>query len=149
MIITKKTAGKRKNNSTDYGYTLQELQAAGIKFKNDTEIESAEKAAAEKAGAFYSEKSIYVLKNGKTVFFLSFRAGEVLQEFEAVSKKAKDFKKIYVATYGALTKSDGVKWSIGKIMNLILSFFEAARLESVANKALRKITARLESIASV
>lgn len=138
MIITKKTAGKRLANSSDYDYTLQELQAAGIKYKCFSDTEE-EKAAIKGAAASYTEKSLHVLKHGKVVFFLAFRAGEALQEFEAASKKAAAFKNIYVANYGSLTKSDGVRWSIGKIMNLILSFFEAARLESVANKALRKM----------
>lgn len=138
MLIVKKTAGNKKAWYNDYQYAIQELKAAGIKFKTyaiNTDGKKAEIGKAEKGASYY----ITVLKRGYDVFYLSFHDNErTVSSFEAWGKKPESFKKLYVANYGALVKKNGWQWSIGKIMGLILSYFEAARLESEANKMTRK-----------
>lgn len=137
MIITKKTAGKRKPQHNDIQYTLQELQAAGIEYNGSAFNMDGQTVAIEKAGQGASV-TIQVFKSRKIVFALAFNGKRELQEFKAVGKRPESFKRVYVASYGALVKKNGYSWSIGKIIGLVLSFFESARLEREANKIIRQ-----------
>ncbi len=137
MIITKKTAGKRKPQHNDLQYTLQELQAAGIPYNGSAFNMDGQTVTLEKAGEGASV-TIQVFKSRKLVFALAYNGKRELQEFKAFGKRPESFKRVYVASYGALVKKNGYTWSVGKIMGLIESFFESARLESEVNKKLRQ-----------
>lgn len=136
MLIIKKVAGQRKPQYNDYQYAIQELKAAGIKFETyavNADGKRVEIGTAEKGASYI----VNVLKRGYAVYYLVFVNG-ALKAFETDGKKPEKFKKLYVASFGALVKRNGYQWSIGKITGLILSYFEAARLESEANKLLRQ-----------
>ena len=137
MIIAKKTAGKRKPQHNDLQYTLQELQAAGISYNGNAFNRDGQTLPLEKAGKGDSV-TIEIYKSRKLVFALGYNWRNELQNFQVIGKKAESFKNVYVASYGALVRKNGYSWSIGKIMGLILSLFESARLEREANKMLRQ-----------
>ncbi len=138
MFMVKKTAGNKKAGYNDYQYSIQELKAAGIKFEPyalNPDGKRADIGKAEKGASYH----IYIIKNGYDVFTMSFNSKDRgVYDFKAIGKKRESFKRHYVANYGALVKKNGFNWSIGKIMGLILSYFESARLESEANKMLRQ-----------
>ena len=138
MFMVKKTAGNKKAGYNDYQYAIQELNAAKIKFEYyaiNPEGGRAEIGKAKKGASYH----IQVIKNGCVYFSLSFNSeSRAVYAFESIGKRRESFKRHYVANYGALVKRDGFQWSIGKIMGLILSYFESARLESEANKMLRQ-----------
>ena len=139
MMLLKKTAGKRIPQYNDLQYTLQEFKAAGIRFKyfgvnsdgKAITVEQAEK------GEKVESCNIEILHNGKLVFTMGFYRG-LLQDFVAFGHKAEFFKKGYVGCYGTLAKKDGIHWNEKKVMCLIQSFFESARLERETKRALRQ-----------
>ena len=148
MYLQKKTTGTRPPKVTDLNYALQELKAnnipcTGYAVNNDgktTEFDKAEPGASVFITIVKRKSILFVLEFGK-------RYGlEALQGFSAESKKAQSFKRAYVAAYGALVKKDGLRWSIGRVLNLVLSFFESARIENAANRELRKIDKKVKQV---
>ena len=152
MYIQKKTAGKRLKNSTDFTYALQEMKANKIMcggvvigqdgrekyYQNVRELEKVEPGETVTVVTGKGKTNLYALK------FSNKYGAHSLQEFRAASKKAENFKRAYVAAYGPLVKRDGLRWSIGRIINLILSYYASANLEAAANRELRKLNKKVQ-----